>query len=72
MDEITPLVTGVKYYSIYILLTERNYAVSYWLTVYIYIYYRLEEITPLVIGVKSYRMFITPLYIFLFITLVFP
>ena len=29
MDEITPLVTGVKYYSIYIPLTERNYAVSY-------------------------------------------
>ena len=54
LEEITPLITGVKSY-IYTLLTGRNYAVCYWRKILQNTYYGLEEITPLITGVKSYR-----------------
>ena len=42
LEEVTPLVHGVKSYS----------------TVYIYIYYRLEEIALLISAVKFYSMYV--------------
>ena len=42
LEEVTPLVHGVKSYS----------------TVYIYLYYRLEEIALLISAVKFYSMYV--------------
>ena len=52
MEEITPLVTGVKSY-IYHRVGEITPLVT-GLKSSIYIYHRLGEIAPLVTGVKSY------------------
>ena len=56
LKEITPFVIGVKSYGIYIYITDKYYAVSYWRKIFKYIQHRLSQITPLVSGVKSFRL----------------
>ena len=48
LEEVTPLVHGVKSYS----------TVYIYIYIYIYIYYRLEEIALLISAVKFYSMYV--------------
>ena len=62
LEELTPLVTGVKSY-IYTPPTGRNNAVSYRRKNLTFIPYRLNNITSLITGVKSYSMLIAGVFL---------